>query len=293
MTPTHLAIASLCAAVLLWGSAFTAIAMSLESYAPTSVALGRFLAASVVLVAVAIRRGWQWPAKADMPRLAAISLAGISAYHVLLNVGQQVVPPSVASMLIQTTPVFTALLAAVWLRERLPLRGWVGIAVASVGALLLVLARGDVTGFSARAGLIVGAAVATSLYFVGQQPLAKRYGGFLVTVWSLGLGMLPLLVFLPALAREAAGASFPSTAALLYAGLLPGAAGYVLWNVGLRELGPSRATVFLYASPLVAVATEWAWRGTKPGAVAVLGGGLAIAGVALVNASRSAMPRSR
>ena len=293
MSSRLVAIASLSAAVLLWGSAFTAIAISLESYAPTSVALGRFLAASVVLLAVAVHRGWRWPELADLPRLVAISFAGISAYHVLLNVGQQVVPPSVASMLIQTTPVFTALIAAVWLRERLPWRGWLGIAVASVGGLLLVLARGDVSGFTARAGLIVAAALATSLYFVGQQPLAKRYGGFLVTVWSLALGMVPLLVFAPALAAEAASATPAASLALLYAGLLPGAAGYVLWNVGLRELGPSRATVFLYASPVVAVATEWAWRGTQPGGVALLGGVLAIAGVALVNASRQATPRSR
>ncbi len=285
MSETTRATCTLLAAITLWGSAFTAIAIGLEAYAPTSVALGRFLSASIVLLLIAWRRRTPLPTRAEWPRLAVVSLAGITAYHVLLNVGQQVVPPTIAALLIQTAPVFTALLAWVWLGSRLRPLGWLGILIASAGAGIIVVSRGDLTGFSWGAALIVGAAVVTSIYFVGQQPLAQARGGFTVTVWSLTVGMVPLLVFLPALVREAAAAPVEATAAVVYAGVFPGALGYLLWNSGLRVLGPTRATVFLYGSPLVALATEWGWRGTQPGWMAAVGGVLAIAGVALVNRS--------
>ena len=75
-------------------------------------------------------------------------------------------------------------------------------------------------------------------------------------------------------------------------GLLPAALAYGLWNYGLRELGPTQASVFLYFSPVVAVASEALLLGTTPGPLAWVGGGVALVGVILVQRARAQRPPS-
>lgn len=286
-------VAATLAAVTLWGSAFTGIAIALEGFRPASLTLARFGLASAALAAAGVLAGVGLPARAHWPRLLWVSLCGITAYHVMLNFGMTRVPPTVTALLIQTSPIFTALLARMLLGERLPALAWAGILLAAGGASLLILSKSEGgTAMGAHGLLILGCAVVTSLYFVGQQPLSARYGSFAVTVWSFVVGSAPLLVFAPALAEDLASAPTSAWLAVLYIGLLPAALAYGLWNYGLRELGPTQASVFLYFSPVVAVASEAVLLGTTPGPLAWVGGGTALAGVILVQRARAQKPPS-
>ena len=60
-----------------------------------------------------------WPARRDLPLLALCALSGMTAYQVLLNAGEVTVPAATASLLVNVAPIFTALLAAALLGERL------------------------------------------------------------------------------------------------------------------------------------------------------------------------------
>lgn len=285
-------VAATLAAVLLWGSAFTGISIALEGFSPAGVTLARFGLASLALAVVGAIAGVGLPERAHWPRLVWVSLCGITAYHVMLNFGMTRVPPTVTSLLIQTSPIFTALLARAFLQERLPGLAWGGIGLAAGGAVVLVLSKSEGgASMGAHGLLILGCAVVTSLYFVGQQALSARYGAFAVTVWSFAVGTAPMLLFAPALAADVASAPARSVAALVYIGLLPAALAYGLWNYGLRQLGPTRASVFLYLSPVVAVVTEALLLGTTPDALAWVGGALALVGVVLVQRARRSQKR--
>ena len=210
-----------------------------------------------------------------------MSLVGISVYHLSLNTAQQTVSPGVAALLIQTAPVFTAALAARFGDEIVTRRTWLGILIAAVGTAILVVGSGKDLEFSASALLIVGCAVATSVYFVFGRPMVRKYGARSFTTWTMTIGVLPFLVFAPGLIEAAPAASRASAISLVYIGVLPAALMYILWNYAIGELGASRVSLLLYLSPIVAMATQWAWFGTVPSVGALLGGAIALAGTAV------------
>lgn len=269
-----------------WGSAFTGIAIALEALGPGALALARFGTASITLAVIALFSPVRRIQRSDWPRLVGISMLGITAYHLMLNFGQQVVPPAVAALLIQTAPLFTAALAARFDGERIVRRQLVGIAVAATGTVLIVFGRGADIAFSTRALVIVGCALATSIYFVFGRPLIGRYGARTMTTWSIWIGTLPMLVFAPTLVAELKTAAAASVIATVYIGVVPAALAYITWNFAVGHLGAARVSVLLYTSPLVAMVTHYAWNGTLPTAVSLIGGALAIAGTYVATRKR-------
>ena len=70
---------------------------------------------------------------ADLGRLAVVGLLYVTAYAVLLNIGELTVPAGPASFIINTMPVFTALIALPVLKESFGPWGWVGTAISFAG----------------------------------------------------------------------------------------------------------------------------------------------------------------
>jgi drug/metabolite transporter (DMT)-like permease len=142
MRRSHLAIAAVAATVLLWGSAFAAIRTAVAELGPVPLSVARLVVASLVLAVVAPFFGVGLPRRADLPRVLLCGATGIAGYQLLLNTGQVSVPAGTASLLVATAPVHAALLARVFLGERISPRAQLGIAVAFAGAVTLGLGRG-------------------------------------------------------------------------------------------------------------------------------------------------------
>lgn len=115
--------------VILWASAFVAIRAALKSFTVGELSVLRLVLASLVLLVLAPLVGLRVPAPADLPRIAA---SGMAAYQLLLNAGEQTITAGTASILVNTGPVFVALLAIRFLDERLTTRAWLGVALGSV-----------------------------------------------------------------------------------------------------------------------------------------------------------------
>ncbi|MFN2270976.1 MAG: DMT family transporter, partial [Anaerolineae bacterium] len=152
--------------LLFWASAFAAIRVGLTAYEPGHLALLRFLIASAVLGVYAVVTRMRLPEVRDLPAVLLMGLVGITLYHVPLNYGEVTVTAGAASLLISSAPTFTALLASLFLGERLKVWGWAGIGVSFVGAALIAFGEGEGVRFEPRALLILLAAVCTSLYFI-------------------------------------------------------------------------------------------------------------------------------
>jgi drug/metabolite transporter (DMT)-like permease len=134
--------AALAVTTIFWASAFAGIRAGLEAYGPGRVALIRLLVASVVLAAYAAIARMQWPGRRDLPVVFLAGFLAFAVYHVALNYGEVTVSAGAASILINTAPLFTALLAVTFLGEQLRAFGWVGMAVSFAGAALISLAVG-------------------------------------------------------------------------------------------------------------------------------------------------------
>ncbi|WP_225095539.1 DMT family transporter [Streptomyces sp. CoH27] len=82
-----------------------------------------------------------------------------------------------------------------------------------------------------------------------------------------------------------------ATLATLYLGVLPSAAGFVVWGYAVARLTVTAATAALYLVPVTALVVAYVWLGETPGLVEYLGGAVTLAGVALLDSRpRSGRP---
>ncbi len=273
-------------AILFWGSAFTAITIGLEIFGAGELAVLRFSSASVLAAIIWYGR-IGLPQRKDAPRLIIVSFFGITGYHLLLNFGQRIVPPGTASLLVQTVPMWTALLASCFGREHIRSREWFGVAIAFTGAIVIIIGQGKGISFSSSALLILTASFSTAVYFVFGRPLTIKYGSTFFTAWTIWIGTIPMLIFLPSAITQLPGATLASILAVLYLGVCPTVIAYAIWMNAIKKIGASRTTFFLYISPIVAIFTAWLWYGIIPTMLTFTGGAMAIIGVIIINSKRN------
>ena len=156
--------------VFFWAAAFAGIRAALESYGPGELALLRLGVASATLALYAAVVRMRLPEVRDLPAIFAAGFLAFAVYHVGLNFGELTVSAGAASLLINTAPIFTALLATAFLEERLKALGWIGMIVSFFGATLISVGEGEGYGLDLGAIPILLAAVSASVYFLIQRP---------------------------------------------------------------------------------------------------------------------------
>ncbi len=279
-------LAAIAITLLFWSSAFAGIRASLAAYTPGQIALFRFLVASVVLAIYAWVTQMQAPKKQDLGAIAIIGLLGIPSYHLLLNYGQLTVTAGAASLLINTTPVFTTLLAIAFLGERLSLRRWIGIAVSFMGAVLITGGEARGLSFNWGALLVLMAAVSSSGWITLQKPYLNKYKAIELTTYTIWAGTIFLLPFLPSLIKTISTAPLSATIGVVYLGVFPSAIAYATWAYVLAQIPASRASTFLYVVPVLAILVAWVWLSEVPTVLSLIGGAIVLSGIVLVNTRR-------
>lgn len=192
--------------LLFWSSAFSAIRIGLRAFGPGELALARYAVASLAFLVYALATKMPMPHPADRVRLLLLGVVGIGVYHTALNFGEVSVPAGTASLIVATTPAFTAALSHAFLKERLSAPGWFGLGVSFAGIALISAGTGEGLRVTTGALLVLIAALATSVFFVFHKPLSARHGSVQLTAYFSWAGTLPMLVFAPGLVRQVAAA---------------------------------------------------------------------------------------
>ncbi len=126
----------------------------------------------------------------------------------------------------------------------------------------------------------------TAANAIAQKPLFARHNPLAVSAWNMVVGALVLSPFLPSGLEQAAVADAHGLFAAVYLGVVPSLIAYASWSVALSRLPASRASNFLYCVPPVATLMGFFWLGEAPGLMGIVGGALALVGVAIVNLRR-------
>jgi drug/metabolite transporter (DMT)-like permease len=268
--------------VVLWASAFPAIQVGVTGYGWAGLALFRLAIASAALAIVCAVTGIRRPAPRDLPLIAVSAVTGMAGYQLLLNWGELRVPGGTASLIVVTNPIYSAVIAVLFLGERIARRQVIGGAVALAGVAAVTLGQGGLR-LERPALVVLAAAVALGAYHGAIKPLLGRYTGLEVTAYATWAATLLLLPAIPALAQAWPLAGGQATAAAVFLGLAPSALGFVAWGYGVARLPVTVATASLYLVPPIAVLVGYVWLGDKPTLIELIGGAIAIGGVTVAS----------
>lgn len=282
-----LGLASALITVLAWAASFPLIGVALAGLDPIPLAAIRFaLAACPAVIWLIITRP-EMPKLIDLARLGLGGALGISIYNWLLNTGQQTVSPGAASFIINTLPIWTAMMATFFLRDRFGLGAWIATFVSFSGVILIAFGQPGPMTFGNGSSLILLASILSASYFVLVRGVIARYGPGTCTCWTLITGALWLTPWLPDGMAQISVAPVSVISAVIFLGLISASLGYATWSYAIGHFGPASAANFLYLVPPIAVALSWSLSGIAPDILTLLGGVVAITGVVMLRAFMS------
>ena len=279
---------------VVWGSTFLAIAVVVRDVPPfLSMAIRHLVAGALVFAWVMARRrdheplGWrQW--RAAFVFGGALFLLG----HGLLAWAQQDVPSGISALLVGTIPLWFAILARIFLDERLGTRALVGLVLGFVGLFLLVDPSGEQGAEPIGALAIVVGAFAWSAGSLWSQRSALPKDTLLAAAMGM-LGGGTLLAIVSGLRGEWNDATF-STDALLAIGYMVVVGSFIGFSAYvwlLKTVPASTVSTYAYVNPVIAVFLGWMFNDEMITVRTIVAGLAIVVGVALmVSRSREKEP---
>lgn len=268
--------------MVMWASAFSGIRYMLDFMTPMSFTVLRMVIASATMLVVGLLRGVKLPERRDLKYVVSAGILGFSGYHLLLNLGATHISAGQASFIIATTPIWTAVLAAKFLRETITMRIAGGLAISLLGVSIISLSGAGVS-VSVGVLFVLLAALCDAIYTILSKGLLERYRAIDFAVYSTLIGCLPMFVYLPWAWPEVAALNMKAWMVVIYLGVVPVSLGYWLSNVALSILPATRATQMMLLVPAIAAVIAWLVLGEQPGMQMLIGGPLILLGVLVGN----------
>jgi drug/metabolite transporter (DMT)-like permease len=265
---------------LIWGVPYLLIKVAVgHGVPPLTLAWARVTLGAAVLLTLAWRAGTLRTIRGRGRWLLAYAGAEISLPFPLIAAGERHVSSSLTAIVIASVPLIGAVLAMRFDHSErpTPVRA-AGLAIGFGGVVALVGI--DVAG---RADELLGTAfilLAAVGYAIGPMLIKLRLAG-LDPRATMGASLaIASLLLTPAAALDPPHAvpGLGPLAAVAFLGLVCTAVAFVIYSALISEVGTSRATVITYVNPVVAVTLGVVLLGERPGAGAIAGLLLILAG---------------
>lgn len=266
----------------LWGSSFLFMLLGAAEFGAWAAAGMRVAIASAVLLPVLVLAG-QWSALRQHARpLLLIGVLHSGLPFALYAFALLHISTGVSAILNATTPLFGALVAWLWLKDRPSLLRGIGLLVGFVGVIMLSWPKADFssggTGWAVLACLGATlsyglAASCTKRYLTGVPPLAIATGSQVGSTLALAL---PAWWFWPSQLPSAT-----AWGAVLVVGVLCTALAYILFFRLIDKAGPSKTLTVTFLIPVFAIGYGAVFLGEAITASMVAGGAVILVGVSL------------
>lgn len=277
---------------LFWSGVFPAINIVLASMGLFISVFLRFWFAAVILLILLRLREPRLPRPSPRETVLVIGLGilGISVYNTLFTAGLSLVEASRAAVIVPTNPAFTALFAAVFLKERLGGVRAAGIGLCVLGALW-VLARGDFRSFLALDFglgelLLVVCIFMWSAYTLLGRVALSGLPALALTAYVMTAGAVMLAVPAWFDAQPLSSVTWQSWAALGYLIVFGTVLPFLWFYEGVKALGAARAAQFINLVPPLAVAESVLILGEPMTPALYVGAALVVVGLYLTNRPR-------
>jgi O-acetylserine/cysteine efflux transporter len=267
---------------VIWGMGFIVAKAGMAHFSPILLMALRFALTAFCLI-------WFFrPPGGMFKQLFWISLISAALQYSLTFSGLRGIDASTAALLVQLEVPFGLILAWLVFGDRISLKQGIGIAIAFTGAILII-GEPKLAGDLVYAFMVIGGAFT---WAVGQIMIKNlgNIGGFRL-VTGVALFATPQLFIASFLLeqnqlQQIQTASPAAWAAVVYLGLIMTALAYALWYRLLGHYTVNQVMPFLLLLPVTSVIGGIFFLGESLTTKIVLGGSLAIVGVALITIQR-------
>jgi drug/metabolite transporter (DMT)-like permease len=271
----------------LWGASFLFMRIAAPEFGPMPLMLLRCLVGAAVLLPIA----WVSEGGAQMVRVARqdsgrLLFAGIfnsAIPFVMFGYAALALNAGFSSILNATTPIFGAIVAYLWLKERLT--GWriAGLVLGIAGVVVLSWEKATFREGEAGGWAVLACLVATFCYGIAGNFAKRHLGGVHPLLVAAGSQLGAMLVLLPP-----GLASWPQqmpsmaawTSALALGSACTGLA-YLLFFRLIANVSASVALSVTYLIPLFGIGWGWLFLGERVDLPMVVGGAIVVLGTAL------------
>lgn len=279
---------------LFWGGTFIAGRIVSTEIPHMIAAAGRFLVACVFLLLLA------WRVEGGLPKLSrqqkhatfGLGATGIFLYNICFLAALECMPAGRSALFVSLSPIVTALAMAILFRERLGFTKWLGIAIAFVGAAV-VITRGDLMSVAHDISHSMGSGELFMLAAVGSwtaytilgkhalKGLSPIAATTYASLWGLLLLSMGAVNQLPML--DTTKLTWQVLSAIVFLGIFGTVIGFVWYYEGVKTIGPARTAVFNNLVPVFGVSLSALLLNESILISMIVGGVLTIAGVSLTN----------
>ncbi|MCR3748359.1 EamA family transporter [Lentzea californiensis] len=274
MSPRHVLLAVLVAAI--WGFNFVVLKAGLDEFPPILFSALRFLAAAVPAIFFIGRPSvaWRWVISVGL----VLGVAKFSFLFIGLKAGM---PAGLSSLVLQSQVIFTAVFAAVVLRERPKPVQITGIALALAGIGVIAWDYGlssPLLGFA----LLIAAAACWGVSNVLMR-YARPADTLRFMVWVSAVAVLPLFA-LSALTEDMSALgrlNWTGVGAVGYVAWISTLLGFGIWGFLLRQYESSVVAPFSLLVPVFGMFSAWAFLGEDLSGLQAVAGGLVLVGLAI------------
>lgn len=238
----------------IWGASFLFMRIGAPVLGPTLLVFARVGLAALFLLAVAVLLGRKMGARGHWRHFLVLGLFNSALPFLLYAYSARTVPASLLSVLNATAPIWAALIAAVWMRNRLEPRAVLGLILGIAGVALL--AGVESLRLPDEGGIAIAAALAAAFSYgiatnyaksaAAVEPFANAYG----SMWAATLLLLPLMFATPLPAEPPDPHVIASAVAL---GVLCSGVAYLLYFRLVADIGPAPALTVTFLVPVFGI----------------------------------------
>ena len=280
----------------MWGSSYLFIKIGVDQGLPPFTLITLRLAIGFALLASVVAYAREpLPREARMyGHLFVMGVVNIAVPFALITFAEQAVDSSLASVINSAVPLFVIVVAAIFLKgETITVNRVVGLAIGFVGVAILVgfdiqdLGSANTLGELALVGSTISyacGAVYTKAHIHGLRPMIPA-------VFQVGFALV-IVTVLAFVFERPLGVSFTpeSIVAVVWLGLLGSGLAYLVFFRILGRWGATRTSLVAYLLPIYGIALGALVLREPIAASTLIGAGLVIGGIAVVNSRYGARP---
>lgn len=239
--------------VFLWATAFPLTKIIGGEISATSLGFIRCASAAILLIVIGKFTHIKKPAcKNDMLLLILAGAIGFALYLIFFTTGISTLTSATSSIIIAATPILTAIGASKLYKEHINIIGWICIATAFIGVIVLLLWNGI---FSINIGIIwtlIAAIFFCTYNLLNRQLSSRGYSAIEIVTYGMISGAIILSIFAPQAFTEISQTSLLNIFVAIYLGFMPSATAYVLWSKAMEYAEKtSEVTNYMFITPLL------------------------------------------